>query len=54
VLVAVGGLLVAGAALGAIVGPALGEQNGGDWAVVLVTLAAGLAALGVGWTLIRR
>jgi hypothetical protein len=53
-LVGVGGVLVAGSALGAIVGPMLGEQNAGDWATVLVALVAGLAALGVGFALARR
>jgi hypothetical protein len=53
-LVGVGGVLVAGSALGAIVGPMLGEQNAGDWATMLVALVAGLAVLGVGFALARR
>jgi hypothetical protein len=47
-------LLLGAGALGAIVGPALAEQNSGDWAVVVGTLTAGAAALAVGVYLARR
>jgi hypothetical protein len=45
---------VAASAIGAYVGTQLGEQNAGDWATVLVALAAGLGALGMGFVLARR
>ena len=53
-LVTGGILLVAAAAVGAVVGPALGAQNGGDWAVLLLTLATGIAGVVLGTYLVRR